>query len=265
MNIFLNDMPICCNVIQFGSAPIYATIFCRNAAGRLVWYQLGERRPIIGSSFGWNLEVACESFFVVFPLQFWKSFLRKSISVFSFFFCSHSSFVLEDIKTEATTFMDEAVCNHKLRHSPGFFFLDCFVEFCNIFLGSSHEGFKACCFEVSKVSLQSLESFTKILDMQYHIIALHPTDGQTCQDQDAGSMNCSFHSIETMTQEFVSTARSTPRAKPEMIREVPRQWHVPQFPPLKSVCTTSNSRRTEEEVWKRNRFVLHLLFVEISF
>lgn len=146
---------ICCNVIQFGSAPTstYATIFCRNAAtGRLVWYQLGERRPIIGSSFGWNLRV-------VFSFSTFSVLVSHGISVFSFF---HSSFALEDIKTEATTFMDEAVCNHKLRHSPGFFFLDCFVEFCNIFLGSSHEGFKACCFEVSKVSLQSLESFTRI-------------------------------------------------------------------------------------------------------
>ena len=134
------------------------------------------------------------------------------------------------------------MCNHKLRHSPGFFFLDCFVEFCNIFLGSSHEGFKACCFEVSKVSLQSPESFTRIC-WTYSIISL-----PYILRQDAGSMNCSFHSIETVTQEFVSTARSTPRAKPEMIREVPRQCHVPQFPPLKSVCTTSNSRRTEEAV-----------------
>lgn len=164
---------ICCNVIQFGSAPTstYATIFCRNAAtGRLVWYQLGERRPIIGSSFGWNLRS-----FSVFPLFPWYLMVSRF---------SRSSFALEDIKTEATTFMDEAVCNHKLLHWQGFSSSTASLNFATFFSDLHMKALKHVVLKfpkfLFKVLSRSRKSWTcSIISLPYILQMVRPVKTKT--------------------------------------------------------------------------------------
>ena len=174
--------------------------------------------------------------------------------------------IVEHIKTEATTFMDEAVCNQKLLHWPGFFFLNyqavwASVKFAKLLSDLHMMALKHVVLKFPKCLLKVLsESFTRKC---WTCSFISPYMVRPVSSQDAGSMS-SFHSFPTWHRSSF--------ALPDPQQETNRSWSERCHG-----ATCRNFRRrmcgrlqTVEEMKKlfekeTGLFFIFFRFVEISF